>query len=127
MGAWGAGTLENDNAMDFLAGFEDEPEVDALLEIFEAVTEAEYIDADDAFAAIAAAEIVAAMQGKGSPRLPKEIKTWAAENKPDAELLAAAKAALAAVPQSEAGELWEDSPETDRWLANLKNLTDRIG
>ncbi len=127
MGAWGAGPLENDDAMDFIGEFEEEPEVEGLLEAFDAVTETDDVEAADAAAAIAAAEIVAAMRGKGTPRLPKSILAWAKEQTADADLLEAARAAVEAASTSEMRDLWEDADEADQWRANLKSLNSRLG
>ena len=129
MGAWGTGSFENDDALDFLAGLDEEEDADAVIETLEAAVEADYLEAPDASAAVAAAEVVAAMLGKAAPRLPKEVAAWAlSQGAPDAELLAAAKGALGVVLEnSELKDLWEDGDEAARWADGVKALLARLG
>ena len=129
MGAWGTGSFENDDAMDWLAEVEDAEDTDLVLDTLQAVLDSDYVEADDASRAVAAAEVVAAMLGKGAPRLPKEVAAWAkGQGAPDAELVTAAKAALKVVLEgSELRSLWDDSDEADRWEAGIKALIARLG
>lgn len=66
MGAWGSGSFENDDALDWLTDFCDDPDkgliADALTTVAE-MDDSEYLEAPDCCVAIAAAEIVAALKG----------------------------------------------------------------
>ncbi len=76
MGTWGAKSFENDDAMDWIAVIEEasdtEPMKDALAAVLEA--EGEYLEAPDCSNAMAAAEVIAALNGAPSPDLPEEVK-----------------------------------------------------
>ncbi len=128
MGAWGTGSFENDDALDFLAGLDEEEDTDAVLDALDAVADADYLEAPEASVAVAAAEVVAAMLGKPAPRLPKELAAWArTQGAPEPELLTAATKALNAVlEKSELKDLWDDSEETERWVTGVKALLARL-
>ena len=129
MGAWGVGSFENDGALDFLAGLEEEQELEVVEEAIDAVIDVDFIDSDEASAAVAAVEVVAAMAGAAAPRLPKEIGAWArAQGAPSAELVASAKAALDAIlKKSELRDLWDEGDEADRWAEGVRALSARLG
>jgi hypothetical protein len=54
-GAWGPGSFENDDALDWASEFNLNPRVAVLVETLRVVAEALYIEAPDGSAAIAAA------------------------------------------------------------------------
>ncbi|MBL8616038.1 MAG: DUF4259 domain-containing protein [Deltaproteobacteria bacterium] len=128
MGAWGTGSFENDDALDFLAGLEEEQDLEVVEDAIDAVIDVDYVDSDAASAAVAAVEVVAAMLGKAAPRLPKEIAAWArSQGAPEAELVDAAKKALDVVlNKSELRNLWDDSEDADRWAEVIKGLAARL-
>jgi hypothetical protein len=128
MGAWGTGSFENDDALDFLAGLEEEEDLEVVEDAIDAVIDVDYVDSDAASAAVAAVEVVAAMLGKAAPRLPKEIAAWArSQGAPEAELVDAAKKALDVVlNKSELRNLWDDSEDADRWAEVIKGLAARL-
>lgn len=128
MGAWGTGSFENDDALDFLAGLEEEQDLEVVEDAIDAVIDVDYVDSDAASAAVAAVEVVAAMLGKAAPRLPKEIAAWArSQGAPEAELVEAAKKALDVVlNKSELRNLWDDSEDADRWAEVIKGLAARL-
>lgn len=64
MGAWGPGHLDNDDAADWLADFEEEPTVAMVTAALEAVVEERgFVDAPLACEALAACEAIAAAVG----------------------------------------------------------------
>lgn len=128
MGAWGTGSFENDDALDFLAGLEEEEDLEVVEDAIDAVIDVDYVDSDAASAAVAAVEVVAAMLGKAAPRLPKEIAAWArGQGAPEAELVEAAKKALDVVlNKSELRNLWDDSEDAERWAEAIKGLAARL-
>lgn len=80
MGAWGAGSFENDDAADWLADFCDEPDEKRIANALSTVAEmdaGEYLEAPECSVGLAAAEIVASLKGAGSPDLPEEAPDFA--------------------------------------------------
>jgi len=132
MGAWGAGSFQNDQALEWLGEVESEDDValveDALGTVAEAA-EDDFLDADDCTVAIAAAEIIAAMGGQPSPRLPDGMKDWCDEQEePDPEMVQDALAAIQRIrTDSELVTLWSEGGELDkRWVASLDDLVKRL-
>jgi len=132
MGAWGVGSFQNDQALEWLGEVEseDDPALieDALGTISEADEDA-YLDADDCNVAIAAAELVAAMGGQPSPRLPDGMKEWCDEQEdPEPELVADAVTAIERIGKdSELVEQYTEDGELDpRWKKSLDDLVKRL-
>ena len=132
MGAWGAGSFQNDQALEWLGEVESEDDValveDALGTVAEAA-EDDFLDADDCSVAIAAAEIIAAMGGQPSPRLPDGMKDWCDEQEePDPEMVSDALAALTRIREgSELVEQWSEGGELNqRWVSGLEDLARRL-
>jgi hypothetical protein len=127
MGAWGHLFDENDDAADWLADFEDSlnwATVDEAL----AITEADYIEAPDASNALAAAEVVAAGLGKGSPRLERAISEWALAH--SSEAAARREQAVSALTvvrdNSELQELWQEADEYADWQTSVNETLSRL-
>jgi hypothetical protein len=126
MGAWGAGTFDNDDALDWLDDLVDGAD-DAIRDALEA-TDAEHIEGPDASSALAAAEVVAAALGHPAADLPGEVSDWLEAN--DAKSAAAlAPLALRAVDRvrqnSELKDLWEESDPAE-WNAAVDDLRKRL-
>ena len=131
MGAWGINTFENDDALDWLGEFCDEPSEDLLFEDFAVVNDVgdEYLEAPESSAALAAAEIVAALRGKPSASLSDEAKECVRnfKLKPNDELISAAQKAVARVQtDSELKELWDESDDAPKWQATVQDLSERL-
>jgi hypothetical protein len=130
-GAWGAGSFDNDDALDWtnecVTGHGAQP----LALVFERVSRSKIVEASDGAAAIAAAEVVAAALGKRGQGFPAELGRWL-EKQPAPELIAQAAAsrqALAKVEDartSELRQLWGEGKST-QWLAKVKDLESRLG
>jgi hypothetical protein len=132
MGAWGHGSFENDDAMDWLQEFEDDP-VGAVETAFEAVTalsDGDYLEAPDASVALAAAEIVAAARDGDTSGLPDNVGTMLTPHQSELtedELLDSARRAVTRVlKDSELKELWQDSPDRKAWQDGVRNLLSRL-
>ena len=137
MGAWGAGSFENDTAMDWAAGVQS---VDDVREPFARlkrdtdayVGEGELLlDSDSASELIAAAETVAMLLGRRIPDFPDDLADrLAGSGEPDNLLFHQARnAVLHVMRHSELAELWEDAAAgsgENEWLANLTKLIDRL-
>lgn len=156
MGTWGTGTFDNDQAMDWCLDFldapdglgedEDEPGKDSLIIgalsfVLESVDTEEYLEAPICDEALAAAEIVAAINGKPCPELTPEaepeegeddevddlaqIAQWAERGETtirgQASIREMARKAVAAVrADSELKELWGEDADWDAVTADLE-------
>src|SRR3979490_726956 len=114
MGAWGTGPFDNDEAADFAGGLDDlggAARADAVREaLTRAAEQAEFLDADDAAVAVAAAALVAAQCPGGDevdsvhgpreslPQLPDDVRS-----------LAAVALDRVLADDSELKELWEEA------------------
>lgn len=128
MGSWGYAALEDDTALDFIGGFSDAPSVDKLREVLTAANEAEYIDDYSGPQAMAAAEVVAAMNGKPFAKLNESVAAWAAQQgPPDAELKTLAATVVQQVfEESELRDIWEDSGAIEPWGEAIEELKSRL-
>jgi hypothetical protein len=79
MGAWGSGSFDNDSALDWLGDLADgDADLRQTLEAAAGADADAYLEVDEASAAVAAAEIVAAGHGKGEDRLHEDAHAWLA-------------------------------------------------
>lgn len=149
MGAWGTGIFENDEAMDWLAGWEeaaegegtaDEPgRIAFVIGALAVVVEYKgYLDIDAGECALAAAEVVAAAGGKpgasltGSEPPLKALAAWAKGpgakilNQPEVRTLAVEAIDRSLAEESELAELWTESDEAEAWRAGVTDLRKRL-
>lgn len=129
MGAWGLGTFENDDALDWVYELEASTGSSVLNASLAAVDGADYLEAPEACAALAAAEVVAALIGTPSQGLPEEVTGWLTANQqqPDAELIAMAHRAVSRIKSSsELQELWEETDEYAAWQHAMDELSLRL-
>lgn len=128
MGTWGHGTFHNDDAADWLYELE-EGGLDVVDAALQAVTLGGYLAAPDCCTALAAAEVVAAMRGRGAPDLPRDLQAWVKERRapPSAGLVERAQKAVAAVlADSELAELWRESGQFAAWEVVVRDLAGRL-
>ena len=131
MGAWGHNTFDNDDAADWIADLENSTDMSTILEALNRVTDdaEDYLEAPECSNAVAAAEVVAALNGNASPDLPDSVREWV-HGKPAADdaLNARAHQAVDAVlAKSELKELWEVNTEDyPDWVACLNGIKARI-
>ncbi len=129
MGAWGHTTFENDDALDWVYELEEASGTDVLVSALEGITDADYLEATEASAALAAAEVVAALDGRPAPSLPPEVEAWVKENQEpvDADLLMLARSAVERIARdSELQELWSESGDEAEWQESLEDLLQRL-
>jgi hypothetical protein len=129
-GAWGDGSFENDDAMDWVNDCVHAASAEVVKAALDRVLSEEVVEAPDASAAIAAAEVVAASLGKPSPAIPANLKAWLAgqQTAQVAAQAALAKRALAKIEdpkKSELRQMWSEG-KANRWLANVQALQSRI-
>jgi hypothetical protein len=130
MGAWDAGSFDNDDALDWVNDFSDEPSRKFIESTLKTVTNIgdEYLEAPESSMAIAAAEAVAALQDTPHPKLPEELKEVLASSKimVDQNLIDLAHKALERVKtNSELKDLWEEG-DASEWLAAIADLEERL-
>lgn len=134
MGAWGAGTFDNDTACDWagaLEGHNDlalvERTVDKVLAIG-----GDYLEALEAEEALAAAEVLARLRGHWGLRnaYTAVVDDWVERTKlvASAELIGKATKAIERIvtEPSELLELWAESNELDLWKASVEELRERL-
>ncbi|MDO7853272.1 DUF4259 domain-containing protein [Hymenobacter convexus] len=129
MGAWGHRNFDNDMAADYLAGLREGLSEADLVATLEAAVEDDYLDADAASEALAAAEIIAANQQKPAADFPPDALTSAAAIRiaePELVKKLARKAVKAILKESELRELWEESDEYKDWRAVQRELLERL-
>src|SRR5688572_3757164 len=82
MGAWGEGVFENDQAGDWLDQLVESGKPKAIDTALSKALKAKpgQLDADEAAAALAAAEVVAAARGHRHADLPEEVREWLASS-----------------------------------------------
>lgn len=130
MGAWGVRNFENDEAMDWVAELEQSEDASVIEEALRFVAEGrdEYVEAPEACRALAAAEVVAALNGVGSPDLPDKIKQWISRHPVGDQSLS--RLALRAVKRvktaSELKELWDESENVAEWYGVIRDLEARL-
>src|SRR5688572_4449750 len=131
MGAVGAGSFENDDALDWLGEFLAEGDPEAVREALEPIPGADqgdYLEAPGCSAALAAAEVLATAGGRPPPDVPPELAEWVQDRKPafGAGLYNLALAAIARITSgSELAELWAEGDDSE-WRAAVEDLEKRL-
>ncbi len=134
MGAWSHESFGNDDAADWVADLVEGDDLSPVEAAFDNVLDvgADYVEAPEASAAIAAAEAVARLQGNFGTRdaYSEGLDDWVQRVAitPSPELSDKAKRALDRIlgESSELAELWEESDEAGEWRAAVQELRDRI-
>jgi hypothetical protein len=136
MGAWGPKSFENDDALEFVAKFEDEPSWALVAATIVYVSElgADYLEAPEAGEAVAAAEIVASKRGKPPAEMPQELARLLAAMTPTPTGLAEASrlAMVRVMDNSELAQLWSEDEErgigqtSPDWLEAMEDLLRRL-
>lgn len=134
MGVWGAEVFDNDTACDWAYSLEESNDLSVIEAALEKVLAAgsEYLEAPDSEEGLAAAEVIARLQGNFGEKnsYTETIDAWVRKNqiKVPSEI---AKKALVTIERifrepSEIVELWKESGEFDAWKGNIENLKSRI-
>jgi hypothetical protein len=137
MGAWGDGAFDNDTAGDWSWEFEDADLAGGLRLITGALSAAAqadaaaYLDADDGTLAVAAAELVASINGQPIKESPfnETARQWLTRVHPtsDPSLTNLARQAVTRVTgqNSELAELWDDAGSSS-WRSAMSGLRDKL-
>jgi aminopeptidase N len=130
MGIWGVGNFENDDAYDWVYEVEETNNLAYIIETLKAVAQNDdYLEAQDCARAIAAAEVVAAIKGKGSPDAPHEIKAWIKNHSfqvSKSQIVLALKAIEKVKMGSELAQMWQDTDEAETWFDVINYLEARL-
>lgn len=130
MGAWGNGNFENDDAKDWVADLSTIAPADLSTILAQAGDQPAYLEAPSAYIALAAAEVVAALNGAPAASAPLEIGEWVKKN-PKAltpELKSEALRAAERVRRdSEVKDLWMEADGLNDWIEVVKDLQTRLG
>jgi hypothetical protein len=137
MGAWGEGAFDNDSAADWSGNFENadlETGLRLITDALSAAAQADaaaYLDAGDGALAVAAAELVASINGQpiDEPPYNAAARQWIGRVHPSSEqsLTSLARQAVARVTDqsSELPELWDDT-STSSWRSAMGGLRDKL-
>jgi len=134
MGAWDMDAFGNDDACDWAYGLEDVKDLSLIESTLNKVIQVgdQYLDSPSACEALAAAEVLARLQGHWGERnaYTEAVDNWVEETKltPTPELARKAHLAINRIlaKDSELQELWQDSENYDAWLASVNDLKSRI-
>lgn len=130
MRAWNCSRFDNDDALDWSHDFEKEPSVAFIEKTLRVASDAgdDYLEADDASRAVAAAEVVAALRGAPRPQPPSTITELFRTRQITVEhsLVSLALDALERVrTDSELQVLWEEG-DVSSWRAAINDLESRL-
>ena len=134
MGAWGAGVFENDTACDFAADIVERNDLASLEKAIDRVLAVQdaYLEAPDAEEALAAADIVARLNGSPGVRtsFTAAIDGWVERQRvhPSREVVEKARLCIARIltEPSEILELWKESDEFDAWKNTVGEVSKRL-
>lgn len=132
MGAWGSKVFENDEASDWLDAFESDGSaaVETALAAVLDLDANDYVQATEAAAALAAAEVVAAAKDGDVKRLPEEAHGALLEHREALNEADFGKRAQRAVQRvrrhSELKDEWDESGDAEVWSDELLELLERL-
>ena len=132
MGAWGVKVFENDDAMDWvcdLEGFDNAAPLQAMFKEAAEMDDSEGIESPEACELLAAAEVVAALDGKPAADLPEEVTEWLAkQGNPDVSAMKplAAEIVKRVRDGSELSELWGETENLADWHKQVDDLLARL-
>lgn len=134
MGTWSHEPFGNATANDWAYDLEETKDLALITRVFDGVLELgdEYLEADQACEAVAAAEVLAKILGRGTQTdtYTEKVDEWlqTISEQPSADLLNKAKQVLRRVlaEDSELKELWEESDDAEAWRDNIQTLIARL-
>ncbi len=134
MGTWSYASFGNDDACDFAADVAETDDLSLVESVLDAVlaTGDDYLEAPEASQAIAAAEVIARLQGRGGIRdaYSETVDAWVERTKivPPRDIVDKAGQALDRVTSepSELLELWQESEDGDKWRDAILELRGRL-
>ena len=78
---------------------------------------------------LAAAEVIAALLGKPTAKLPDEVASWVAgKRRPDSALVKTAQRVVQRIlKDSDLKDLWAESSDSAKWQQEVEGLLGRLG
>ena len=131
MGAWGAGTFDNDDAADWVYELLGSADLMPAREALAATMDSDdWLEIPEGARAVAAAAAVAASFDGDVRGLPEEVAEWL-EYHPDAGTLADARLAIDALERvasvdSELREVWLEAANGPAWVEEIARLAYRL-
>ncbi len=131
-GAWESGSFDNDDALDWVSQCVRSNGSTHIFATLNTALTNGYLEAPECSAAVAAAEVVAAANGKASNALPKELSSWLEQQQKTeiAKLAPLARKVASRIlhgPKSELQELWQESKKDyPAWKYHMQNLISRL-
>jgi hypothetical protein len=134
MGTWDTDSFGNDTACDWAYQLERSSDLSIVDSTIDKILEigSDYLGASEAEEALAAAEVVARLQGNWGVRNPytEPADAWVENHRliPPPDLIRKTHKAIERIltSPSELLELWEDSSEVEAWKASVRELKARI-
>jgi predicted RNA polymerase sigma factor len=134
MGAWGVGVFENDDANDWVYELEQSSDLGVVLQALTDVVTGAGEDGPESMesaAALAAAEVVATLNGRPGDGLPDDVAKWVATigEAASPELVDKARRAVRQVlTASELKDQWDESgtEQGEEWEAQVEDLIGRL-
>jgi hypothetical protein len=130
MGTWGAGSFENDDALDWLDELLETNDASLIEETLKFVLDQgdEYLEAPEASRAVAAVQIIAAANNAACPDLPEDAKLWIRLHpiKSKSVIQLASRVLHRIKTSSELKELWEESDYFLEWTKVINDLEMRL-
>lgn len=132
MESWGVASFENDAAGEWFLTVEEAPDPGAVMAaaLDDVLSAPACPEVDACCEAIAAAELCACCAGQVADRLPDNVQFWVQANPhgPHADEVALASQAVSRVrEESQLRDLWDESGDCARWLAEVDDLVSRLG
>lgn len=130
-GAWGPGSFENDDALDWVIDCVRSNGPDLVAGALNQAVSARYLEAPEGSFAVAAAEVVAAARGKPTEKLPIELRSWL-RKQPAGGIAKLGPLAIQAMERtgtaqsSELADLWRQSSSYSTWQRGLRDLVKRL-
>ncbi|AWF80258.1 hypothetical protein BTJ40_05215 [Microbulbifer sp. A4B17] len=133
MGAWSEDAFGNDAACDWSGEFLDNPGLEKVKQAIDIdLMSEDYLEYDDACAALVACEIIARLKGNWGKKsaYSEAIDNWVETSDivPDKQLTNKAVDTIARIvgENSELRELWDEDGENVKWHFEMDNLLVRI-
>lgn len=129
-GAWGEGPFDNDDAQDWLIECSKGAGSTSMVQAIDGALRGGYVEADAGAVAVAAAAVIASVDGLGPPKPSAEAATCLAKARvADAQaLVPRARQALERVANpklSELAQLWAEA-KPNKWAADVAALSKRL-
>jgi hypothetical protein len=130
MADWGLGIYENDDAMDWIYDLLDSGGLSRVRHALDVIEQdgAEDVDTSDCRIALAAADLVAALDGDINPNLPQEAEEWLALiNKPAAGLRSKAEGVVRDILEaSPLKTIYKSNGKFTEWKKTIDSLLQRL-